>query len=113
MRKTGNNWVDQEMDSLNQEMVSKNKVNDNNMIIKFTILLLFIASSCWLNAQEEEEKKEKIPENLVIIECPYCYEDFKLGVFGETWTCEYPYCGYVNYDYARSCGLCGRPRGSL
>lgn len=36
----------------------------------------------------------------------------KLGIWGETWTCPNPDCGYENYDRISHCAICGtkKPR---
>ena len=39
-------------------------------------------------------------------------EDFRAGLWGNTWICPNPDCGYENYDAVNYCGICGtrKPR---
>lgn len=34
-------------------------------------------------------------------------EELKNGIWGDTWTCPNPNCGYENYDSIKYCGVCG------
>lgn len=52
--------------------------------------------------------------NAAEIQCPYCENsvDLKIecGVFGDTWICQNPHCGYENYTAVSRCGICGKSR---
>jgi len=48
------------------------------------------------------------------IRCPHCENDVDLkiecGIFGDTWICQNPNCGYENYTAVSRCGICGKSR---
>lgn len=65
----------------------------------FSALLLM----CTLQAEE-------------IIQCPNCHDtliiktEAKRMIWGHTWTCPNPTCGYDNYEGIDYCGICGTKR---
>jgi hypothetical protein len=48
------------------------------------------------------------------LKCLHCENrvDIKIecGVFGDTWLCQNPHCGYENYTAVSRCGICGQSR---
>ncbi len=92
-------WIAKEQREFRIELLSKrrNKNSDTKIMLRIITLLILICAFSYASAD--------------LLYCPHCMEkiEFK-GVWGQTWICPKPSCGYENYEAVQYCGICGTSR---
>lgn len=91
-------WIIEEEKEIEKESRKKGK-NEFAFDLKLFILILLIGLLFYASADGTE------------INCPHCKKSLEIrGIWGETWACSNPHCGYENYDGINYCAICGKYR---
>lgn len=90
---------------IQESQTDYNRKMSNRLFLKICALAIFcLTGLAWDHLYGE-------------LTCPNCQSQIKFvlvddskGIFGETWTCSDPNCGYENYVGINHCGVCGKRR---